>query len=164
MKLRAWFKRLAVVLLLFCACVLVAGPWALYWFALSGIEGSPELPTSSASAQERQDIWQELRVGGEPTVTAITPYEYFFLGSGISTHHNKKAGVLLAWQVASNYNLVHLKYKGMAWWHFSGAALTIWLTRNWTTGQLLSKAAEIRRQHASQHYGHALSLRLLDTA
>jgi len=164
MRLTAWLKRLAVIFLLFCVCVLVAGPWALYWFALGGIDGSPELPISPASAQERQEIWQKLRGGGEPTVTAITPYEYFLLDSGISTHPNKKAGVLLAWQVASNYNLSHLKYKGMAWWHFSGAALTIWLTRNWTTEQLLSKAAEIRRQHASQHYGHVLSLRLLDAA
>ena len=149
MKLASWLKRTAVTLLLFCVCVLAAGPWALYWLAMSGIEGSPELPTSPANAQERQEIWQKLRGSGEPTVSAISPYEYFFLGSSSSTDSNRKAGVLLAWQVASHYNLSHLKYKGMGWWHFSGAALTIWLTRNWTTEQLLSKAAEIRRQNAS---------------
>ena len=39
------------------------------------------------------------------------------------------------------------------WWHLSGAALTVWLTRNWSTEQLVAKAREIRRSNrpASNH-------------
>jgi hypothetical protein len=32
----------------------------------------------------------------------------------------------------------HQRYSGTGWWHLSGAVLTIWLTRNWTTEQRLS--------------------------
>jgi len=31
----------------------------------------------------------------------------------------------------------------MAMWHLSGAALTIWLTRNWTLDELIAKAVEL---------------------
>jgi hypothetical protein len=108
----------------------------------------PDLPVLRASSEERKAIWKEMRGSGEPEVTAITPYEYPFLGFSASSHNNRQAGVLLAWRVASDYSLSHMKHKGMGWWHFSGAALTIWLTRNWTADQLLSKAVEINRKSA----------------
>jgi hypothetical protein len=143
MKAIKWCKRIATALLVLCIVTLSVGPWAVYWLALQGLDGSPALPTSAATAQERRDIWQKVGGHGEPTIAAISPYRYFSLSP------EEQAGVRLAWSVASNYNLEHLKYEGMFWWHFSGAALTIWLTRNWTTEQLLSKAVEIRRRNGS---------------
>jgi hypothetical protein len=37
----------------------------------------------------------------------------------------------------------------MGMWHLSGAALTIWLTRNWTLTELIAKAAELETPKAS---------------
>ena len=37
--------------------------------------------------------------------------------------------------------LNHQRHKGMSWWHLSGAALAIWLSRNWTDEEILSAAA-----------------------
>jgi hypothetical protein len=38
----------------------------------------------------------------------------------------------------------------MIWWHLSGAALTIWVTRNWTTDQIVTAAAAIAGSRAQQ--------------
>ena len=35
------------------------------------------------------------------------------------------------------------------YWHLSGAALTIWLTRNWTPTELISKAIEVENLKTS---------------
>jgi heme exporter protein D len=34
----------------------------------------------------------------------------------------------------------------MLFWHLSGSALTIWLSRNWTTEQIVCKALEIKEK------------------
>lgn len=62
--------------------------------------------------------------------------------------------MLAAWQVASAHLLIHRRSTGMSWWHLSGAALTIWVTRNWSTEQILSQASVVMRKgRASQSLG-----------
>ena len=146
MKIAYWLKRIAISSLLIIFVCITGGPWFLYYWGLSGIDGKPNEPRYSATEIERQVIWKQVHGNGIPEVVSITPYEYFFLDSSKPNNSNKKASVLLAWKVASKFNISHLKYNGMLWWHFSGASLTIWLTRNWTTDQLMSKIAEDQRQ------------------
>jgi hypothetical protein len=139
-------KCTILVFILFASLLVVAGPWCMYWIALSSIAGKPTLASSPASPEEKQLIWRKVNGYGNPEVTALTPHEYLVLPFlGIPDPTNRRAGISLAWQIASNYNHGHLKHKGQAWWHLSGAALIVWLTRNWSTDQLLSKAAEINR-------------------
>jgi hypothetical protein len=45
------------------------------------------------------------------------------------------AGQLAAWQIARAHNSDH-PVGGMGWWHLSGAALTIWVTRHWSGEQI----------------------------
>jgi hypothetical protein len=66
-----------------------------------------------------------------------------------------------AWIVARSYNYSHLQHNQALWWHLSGAALTIWITRNWTSDQILSRAAELVKQHEMLHSGGVLNKRLL---
>ena len=47
---------------------------------------------------------------------------------------------LIVWRLAAGYLISHQRHKGMGWWHLSGAALTIWLSRHWTQEEILSAA------------------------
>ncbi len=64
-------------------------------------------------------------------------------------------GELLTWQVASSYLSEHNRHKGMGWWHLSGAALAIWLSRNWTSEEILSAVALSLEQRTEDAVGPA---------
>lgn len=138
-------KRAVAGVLIVAALVVALSPLVLYAIGLQGVEGRPQLPRQLASPAGQAAAWQSVRGVGTPDVPRLNPYTYWSVVSG----GESKAGVLLAWQVAANHLLSHRRYRGMHWWHLSGAALTIWLTRNWSAEQLLSKVAESRAQNAT---------------
>jgi len=41
----------------------------------------------------------------------------------------------------------------MLWWHLSGAALTIWLSRNWTDQQITAAAFAALQRRGEVHGG-----------
>ena len=49
----------------------------------------------------------------------------------------------------------------MSYWHLSGAALTIWVSRNWTTDQIVTAAAAIARSWPKQPFAAKNMLRKL---
>jgi hypothetical protein len=119
---------------------MLATPVLLFWVGLSGIDGMPSKPSSIAPREQQLWVWQQARGKGEPKVEATSPYSVaakLLIGRAEPT----PAGELATWWVASDYLLAHQRYRGMGWWHLSGTALTIWLTRNWTTEEVLSAAA-----------------------
>jgi hypothetical protein len=140
LKKIAYFGSVAIVTLL------VGGPWAIYWLGLHGIAGKPEPPVSLASRERQLAVWQLARGTAEPESTPLNPYSYLLTAAEPGA---SKPALLVAWWVASEYNLSHQRYAGMGWWHLSGAALTLWLTRNWSIEQLLTKAAEGRVKSAA---------------
>ena len=128
------------------ALLLLAGPWVLYWVGLHGVQGTPEPPKLLATREQQLEVWRLARGSTEPTVVVLNPYTYLPLASRTGEH---KPALLVAWWVASDFNLQHQRYQGMLWWQLSGAAFTIWLTRNWSIEQLLSEAAEGRGKSAA---------------
>ncbi|MEJ1966761.1 MAG: hypothetical protein WDO56_36540 [Gammaproteobacteria bacterium] len=62
-----------------------------------------------------------------------------------------EGGAKAAWIIARDYNMSHLRRRETLWWHLSGAALTIWLTRNWTSDEILRVASEKARQATARH-------------
>lgn len=123
------------------AVLLLAGPWALYGLGLYAAGGKPKPPATMASTEQQLTAWQRMRGKGAPVVPKLNPYTYFTVAVEPSP---EKSGLLVAWHVASDHLREHRRYEGMLWWHLSGASLSIWLTRNWSAEQLLSKAAESR--------------------
>jgi hypothetical protein len=97
------------------------------------VDGRPVPLPNTASAAQRADAWSKFRGTGSPSIPKLTPYTYF-------TEDNE-AGVRVAWFVARKYLAEHRQTQGMLWWHLSGAALTIWLTRNLSADELLTMAA-----------------------
>lgn len=136
-------KTLVLRALVALSLLSALGPWLLYEIGLHGVEGRPRLPIHVASVDERAAAWAAVRGVGAPNVPRLSPYTYWWQ----ATNADSKAGVLLAWQVASQHLLKHRRYQGMHWWHLSGVALSIWLSNNWSTEQLLSKLAERQAQN-----------------
>lgn len=119
----------------------IASPMALYWLGLNGVEGLPVKPVVLVSQERQLLVWVKARGHGIPTITPLNPYSYVLLLAAKSPQPNAP-GNLIAWWVASEYLHEHRRYKGMGWWHLSGAALSIWISRNWSTEEMLSKVAE----------------------
>jgi hypothetical protein len=133
-------RRLAfiiVVLTVTALCAAAAGPWLLYWYGLRQIDGRPTIAAHNATAQQSDVLFKKLKMAQPVHIDILSPYTYVLQGA------RPTPSVRLAWIIARDYNLNHLGDQKMQMWHLSGAALTIWLTRNWTLTELIAKAVEL---------------------
>jgi hypothetical protein len=149
------FRPLPIAVTLAAIVALVAlAPLSLYALGLSEVDGRPGPPLSSHSTPADQALLaRTFRTSQPTTVEQLTPWAYvtFILEDPKQTA--TAGGVDAAWVVARHYNAHHLKKRSSMWWHLSGAALTIWITRHWTSDQVLSAAAALVRQSdaSNQH-------------
>src|SRR5881628_2957814 len=138
-----WVRRILLAAGAGALTVILIGPWVLYAVALSNVVGRPSRTDASAlSSADAEAVWRSLREHGPVTVEPLTPHGYLF---SLWMENPLPSGAHVAWLVAREHNFNNLKDRRMIWWHLSGAVLTVWLTRNWSTGQLVAKAREIRR-------------------
>jgi hypothetical protein len=149
-----WVRRIAVATILTGLVAMLFGPWALYWLALTKIVGRPSHALQATFAAEDADaLWRQLREPMPIRVEPMSPYSYpwAILRCGAAgtrrlcpvRGYDLPRGSGLAEMVARSHNAKNLPDHG--WWHFSGAALAIWLTRNWTADQLIAKGIELDR-------------------
>lgn len=137
-------RRLIAVVACTAFALLLGLPLALYSLGLSGVEGRPQKPLQLASDGQKAVVWKRARGEGTPYVTADNPYSY--VASVCFAHEqHTPPGQLVTWWVARDYLVRHKRYQGMGWWHLSGASLAIWLSRNWTSEEILSAAAQLRQ-------------------
>lgn len=135
-------KKSLVAALGLILLILLSGSWLLYAYGLSNITGRPESAKIAViSSENKALIWKELKEQGTIQVKALTPYNFYSL----VLDEPDAAGARLAWYIARNYNQDHLQDRRMLYWHISGEALTVWLTRHWSADELLAKALEIRQ-------------------
>lgn len=138
--LRFLRRALVAVTSVLLAAVALA-PWLVYEVGMSNIIGRPVPPrTNGASSVQALKVWLQLKETGPIEVDRLDPYSFAL---GLLADAPTSSGSRVAWFVARNHNTGNLQSNRMLWWHISGAALTIWLTRNWTADQLLAKAYEI---------------------
>ena len=148
------FHRLLVLASCAAASIVLAAPLALYGAGLSGVEGRPQKPLRLASAAQQELVWRRARGEGAPRIETMNPYS-LALRLLAAPEARTPPGELLTWWVASSYLLEHKRYKGMGWWHLSGAALAIWLSPNWTSEEILTAAFLSLEQHAEDAVGPA---------
>jgi len=133
----------------FISVVAIASvPWLLYAIGLMNVSGRPEHATLSITDAEAERLWNELREIGPVQVSRIGPWDYVLLiisDEPLKGHPGMKAAGFLA----GHYNSGNIYNKRMAFWHLSNAAITIWLSRNWTTREILSKVKEINNRNSS---------------
>ena len=125
-------------------------PGIIYFAGLFNINGRPEFAQMcQLNSTQKFALWKELgesaKNENDISVRAMNPWAFAAkFQSGILSGHN--SGERAAWFVARNHNMTQLGNRRMVWWHVSGAALTIWLTRHWTAEELICKANEIKEQ------------------
>ena len=137
-------RRFIVVVTCTTFALLLGLPLALYSLGLSEVDGRPQKPLQLASAEQKTVVWKRARGEGMRYVAADNPYSYA-AGVFFAKEQRTPPGQLVTWWVARDYLLRHKRYEGMGWWHLSGAALAIWLSRNWTSDEILSAAAQLRQ-------------------
>jgi hypothetical protein len=132
-------RRFIAILVCATAGLLLVFPFALYKLGLSGIEDLPQKPLQLASKEQQALVWKRARGEGVPRIEAMNPYS-FAIRLLAETDVRPPPDQLILWWVASDYLREHRRHKSMGWWHLSGVALTIWLSRNWTSEEVLSAA------------------------
>jgi hypothetical protein len=127
--------RKSAVALLVLLAVSLSLPAIAYGVGLWNIDGRPvpENPSEYAPA-DLDAAWQRCGDRAPVSVVPLNPWGYtakFFSGAA----RLEGSGQLAAWQIVRAHNHKHLP-PGMRWWHLSGAALTIWVTRHWSGEQI----------------------------
>jgi hypothetical protein len=136
-----WFASLCLLALLLAAASTT--PWLAYWIGLRKIEGRPLRSVRDITAEDVDRLCKHLRISQPLNIDALSPYSYFFQGNPPSD------SVRIAWLIAKSYNVDHVDDR--RYWHLAGAALTIWLTRNWTSSELVATAIEVDSRAADSN-------------
>jgi hypothetical protein len=145
-------RRLIISVLVAFAGLGWLAPWGLYELGLTNVQGRPTAPTVAQISPEDDALLRgDLKAPSGISVVPLSPVGYLVdLVMDDSKRSAEASGAVAASLVALDYNVSHVKNRRSIWWHLSGAALTIWITRNWTPSQVLSRAAELARQHPRQ--------------
>ncbi len=135
-------KKTLLLIIASTVVALVSAPWLLYAIGLMNVSGRPERAKISITDKEAKILWNELNETGPVHISKIGPWDYILL-FGADDPLKGIPGMKAAGFVARDHNSGHLNNKRMGCWHLSGAAVTIWLCRNWTTEDILAKVKEI---------------------
>ena len=132
-------RRALIALVCTSLVLILVAPLALYGYGLSGVDGRPERPVQMASQAEQQRIWNHARGVGPVVIKPMNPYGFvldFFNGQ-----MRPPAGEILPYWIARAYLPEHRLNEGNLSWHLSCAALTIWISRNWSAEEILTVAS-----------------------
>lgn len=139
--------KIAVFTLCAAAFLAFSLPVALYWLGLANINGRPERPIPGNTITADTSLLQQAFHSDRPiAIRASNPWSYAaslltMRANGLRLDGGSKA----IWLIVSNYNSKHLGDQRMPYWHLSGVALSVWLSRNWTTDEVVAAAANIVR-------------------
>ena len=144
-------KRIRIAVALIVGLI-IAAPWLIYWAALWNVEGQLARPRPPYLSKERtQRLWACLGQKRPVFIQSKSPpaMAIGFLTGNISAVQT--SGDFVAWQVARHHNLSHLKNNKGIYRHAAGAALTVWLTRNWSADEILTAADKAIRSYPARY-------------
>jgi hypothetical protein len=125
-------------------------PLGLYGLGLSNIDGRPTPPIQTNDlAADTALLQRTLRSEAPVEAQVLNPWTFvgeLRYAKGSTLDNGSRA----VWIVVGHYDASHLKNHAMMWWHLSGAALMIWVTRNWTTEEIVTAAAAIVRMQPKE--------------
>ena len=129
----SWHRAILSILAL--VALLVASPGVVYLVGLAKVHDRPTPADSKTFSSEAVSAaWEQCRETLPVAVEATNPWgvaSRFLFGDPLRTSPGERA----AWRIASTHNAAHPVGGGL-WWHTSGAALTIWVTRHWSADQI----------------------------
>jgi len=119
--------------------LVLLSPWLLYELGLSRFDRLPQRPAQLATAEDQAQAWARARGTGLPKIEPMSPYSFVFNFFARDPAYNTTPSESIAHLAASDYALQQKPTMGNA--HLERVALAIWLTRHWTTEELLTAAA-----------------------
>jgi hypothetical protein len=150
---RSFVGKIAVASLIAAILFVLSLPIGLYGLGLLNIEGRPEPPMQTSNLETDADYLQQAFRRSEPlSIRAPNPWSYAVSLLSEGNDYNSDDGSIATWVIARNYNSAHLKNRQMTFRHLSGAALTIWISRNWTAEQIVTAAATITRSRPKPYF------------
>ena len=131
--MRSWHR--AIISMLVIVVLLAALPGFVYIVGLAKVHGRPAPANPDLFNQEAiAAAWQQCHEVSPNAVQATNPWGFvgkFMFGDPLRTEPGERS----AWRIASTHNASHPVGNSL-WWHISGAALTIWITRHWSAEQI----------------------------
>src|SRR5688500_15598051 len=124
--------------------LLAAGPWLAYGVGLLNLDGRPEPPPRAErlSVAEQEVVRIALRKSGVLAVPELSPWSW--AASLVADPEQlRRPGIAAARAAAEAWTASHLRLRQRWLRQTSSVALTIWLTRNWTSEQILREAYEV---------------------
>jgi hypothetical protein len=84
---------------------------------------------------------------GPITIDALNPWTFFVDAFRVVPMFpsQRARSVRAVGIIVVNYNSNHLRNHRMIWWHLAEMSLTIWVTRHWTTDEIVTAAAALAR-------------------
>lgn len=113
----------------------------MYGIGLSWVAGRPAFADAKATKEDAAAVWRQAGGAGMPIVSPVTPHGFLYASLFAD---QRRPDLLIAWRIATHHNTGRTPQTGMLRWHLSGAALTVWLSRHWSTEELLDKAVQVR--------------------
>ena len=140
-------KKALIALAATGAILLFGLPIGLYVVGISNIRGRPEAPRNTDHLVADTDLLhKEFRSSAPFVLRTLNPWAFTATVLARSPQDTRPGNSDRAvWLIVRSYNSEHLKSRKMAAWHLSGAALTIWVSRNWSAEQVVTAAAAIVR-------------------
>ena len=128
-------RRLIISMLLLAFLLAAAFPGVIYVVGIARVDGRPTPADPHSYSQEAINLaWTQCNEALPVAVEANNPWKVaskFLFGNPMRTTPGERA----AWKIASNYNAAH-RMGNNTWWHTSGVALTIWITRQWSAQEI----------------------------
>lgn len=147
-------KKLLIVAVLLAA-FFAALPWLAYRMGMDNMDAGP-LPPEAVNYTDPQAmaVWEERKEALPIALHPITPWHFYhliwcsryddniedFLGCG-----NEYPGLHAAAYVAKRHLDEHLIHRGLVWRYMSRAALTVWISRNWSVERVVAELIRLKQ-------------------
>lgn len=118
--------------LLITAIAILLAPIFLYWVGLYVANGKPTVPSELFSKDAQLATWLQFEGEGEPRIHKLNPYSYY------PALLKLDASAIIVGGIASSYVKSCRRFQGRWWGYLASASLSVWLSRNWSTGQLMT--------------------------
>ena len=128
-------RRIIISILLLASLLVAAFPGIVYMVGIARVDGRPTPANPNNYSQEAINLaWAKCDETLPIEVEKTNPWKIankFLFGNPL----HATTGELAAWKIASSHNANH-RMGNNTWWHISGAALTIWITRHWSAQEI----------------------------
>ncbi len=143
--MRLLLRGLAATVALALALCLLA-PWLAYEIALARLPALPARPQQLATPQQQDEVWRKAGGEGALVVEPMNPYGFII---ALMARDRVLPRERLAFWVSSEHLLAQPREGGMMGWHLSNTALSIWLTRHWSSQELATAAYAVAAKRRS---------------